>query len=197
MAPPIPGRHSDDRVWWWSGTGWVFAWSDDRQWWFDGSTWIRVPPRKTFPAPRATEWGMATVWALLWVIALVWCGRATAETQSGDAMSVGLQRAGLALGLGSLALLPVSGYILGRARRWMYVWVLVAYVWMLLLVLYVVTMLAVPVAGGSDNDTAAGAGLVILGLPMLFIVGVLVGAGAGVGLLVGRRTESRHKQDFR
>jgi hypothetical protein len=188
MAPPIPGRHSDDGAWWWSGTGWVFAWSDDRQWWFDGSTWIRVPPPKTFPAPRATEWGMATVWALLWVIALVWCGRATAETQSGDAMSVGLQRAGLALGLGSLALLPVSGYILGRARRWMYVWMLVAYVWMLLLVLYVVTMLAVPVAGGSDNDTAAGAGLVILGLPLLFIIGVLVGAGAGVGLLVGRRT---------
>lgn len=105
-------------------------------------------------------------------------------------MSVELQRAGLFLGLGVLALLSVCGFILGRARRWTYVWMLTGYVWALLLALYVVAMLAAPTNGGGDNDTAAGAGLVILGLPMLFIVGIFVGIGAGASLLCGRRTGS-------
>jgi hypothetical protein len=133
---------------------------------------------------------MATVWTLLWVVAVFWCVDVVANTRSGDVVSVGLQRAGLVLGLGSLALLPACGYVLGRAQRWTYVWVLTGYVWVLLLALYVVTMLAAPPSGASDNDTAAGAGLVILGVPLLFVVGAIVGIGAGAGRLVGRRMGS-------
>jgi hypothetical protein len=131
---------------------------------------------------------MAAVWTLLWVIAVVWCVDVVTNTRSGDVMSAGLQRAGFALGLASMALLAVCGYLLGRARRWTYVYVLIGYVWVLLLALYVVAMLAGPTSSASDGDTVAGAGLVILALPLLLILSAVVGVGAVAGRIGRRRT---------
>jgi hypothetical protein len=133
---------------------------------------------------------MAVVWTLLWVIAVVWCVDVVTNTRAHDVMSIGLQRAGLALSLASLALMTACGYLLGRARRWTYVCALTGYVWVLLLALYVVAMLAAPPPGASDNDTAAGAGLVILALPLFLVVSAFVGIGAGAGRLGGRRPGS-------
>ena len=83
-----------------------------------------------------------------------------------------------------MVLLGGGGYVLANAGRWSYIGALVIYVWALLLAWYIGAMLSTPAADGSDNDTAAGAGLVILGVPALVVVVALVGLGAGVGALV-------------
>lgn len=191
VEPASQGSHSADRAWWWTGSSWVPALSRDGQWWFNGSTWIPVPPRKRLPRPNATEWGMAVAWLMLWVLGAVLCGVTVPLTNPGEALGPGLMRSALMLGIGSATLLPVCGFVLSRSRGWVYQGILVGYVWALLMMLYVVAMLAAPAAAGSDSDTAAGAGVVILGIPMLLVVGALVGIGAVANLIVGRLSAAR------
>ncbi|HEX3929963.1 MAG TPA: hypothetical protein VHW64_04625 [Nocardioides sp.] len=180
------GQHSGDGNWWWTGSQWLPARSQDGQWWFNGSSWIRANRAHTLPKPTALEWRLGIAWAVLWALALVWWGMLDASRpEQGEALSSGLLRSGLALGVLVLAYLPASGYALARARRWPYVGALVLYISALLILLYVIAMLTAPTDGGTSNDTAASAGVVLLAIPTLLLVAVCVGLGAGASALVG------------
>lgn len=187
------GRHSPDGSWWWSGAEWVPAWSGDRQWWFDGTVWTRTRRTRTFPKPSAVEYVIAGAWFLIWILALVWAAKAEPEANAGADPSSVVVSGGLVLGIGSVILLVVCGYLLAHAGRWVYMAGLTLYVWGLLLAWYVGAMLMTPATDGSDNDNAAGAGLVILGIPALFAVAVLVGLGAGAAA-GARALARRHSQ---
>jgi hypothetical protein len=137
---------------------------------------------------------MAVGWLVLWGLGVVWCAAVT-RTSAGHLMGARLGIAGAALGAIALVLLSLCGYLLGRNQRWEYVWALIGYVGVQILALYVVAMLMVPTSTGSDNDTAAGAGLVIIGAPMLCIVGLFVAIGAGASLLAERLSPRREGGD--
>ena len=133
---------------------------------------------------------MAGVWFLMWLLALVWAAGAIPASNAGSAPSEAVNRGGLMLLVGSVVLLPACGCVLAQSGRWAYLAALTLYVWVLLLAWYVGAMLMAPATDGSDNDTAAGAGLVILGVPGLIVIAALVGLGAAVGAAVralGRR----------
>jgi hypothetical protein len=186
VESPRQRQHSEDGLWWWSGSQWTPAWSVDRQWWFNGASWIRVARARSLPKPSALECGIAIAWSLLWVVAVVWWAVLDHSQPAPDrATSSGLLHSGLAVGVSALVLLSVCGDLLARAQRWSYVGALIGYVSALLIALYVVAMLTAPTEAGTSNDTAAAAGLVILGIPLVLFVTTFVGLGAGTSVLVG------------
>lgn len=188
------GHHSPDGLWWWSGSEWLPAWSADRQWWFNGTVWTHASRSRTALKPSAVEFVMAGAWFLIWVLALVWAAAAIPASNAGSAPSEAIKRGGLTLLVGSTVLLPACGYLLAHSGRWIYLAALTLYVWVLLLAWYIGAMLMAPAADGSDNDTAAGAGLVILGVPGLIVIAALVGLGAAIGAAVRAQGRRRRRQ---
>lgn len=134
---------------------------------------------------------MAGAWFLIWVLSLAWVAAAVPAANKGVDLSEAVVLGGLTLLVGSVVLLPVCGYLLAHAGRWVSVAALTLYVWGLLLPLYIVSMVMTPAANGLDNDNAAGAGLVILGVPGLLGVAALVGIGASVGAVVRALADRR------
>jgi hypothetical protein len=137
---------------------------------------------------------MVGAWFLVWVFALVWAAAAIPASNAGSDLSEAINRGGLTLLVGSAALLPTCGCVLAHAGRWIYLAGLTLYVWVLLLAWYIGAMLMAPATDGSDNDTAAGAGLVILGVPGLFVIAALVGLGAAAGAAVRAAGRRRRRQ---
>jgi hypothetical protein len=138
---------------------------------------------------------MAPAWGVLGVAATVWCGVASSQqNHSGHALSMVFLYSGLALAVVWLTLLVGCSYVLARSRRWVYLWVLTGGAWFLGIALYVVGMVTAPPTEPTDtNDIAAGVGILILGVPLLLVIGIIVAVGVGASTVVGhvsqRRTE--------
>ncbi len=194
MEIPVSESHSADGAWWWSGDGWLPAWSLDRRLWFDGRSWRPTGP-DAVGRPTGVEIGIAVGIFATWVLSVAWSVAALPPTVAAADLSSALDLAGLGLLAAWFGGTVVSGLLLGFRGRWAYVGFLVAYVWTLVLAWYVSAMLMTPADSGSDNDTAAGAGLVILAVPTLLAVVVLTTTGAGLGALA--RTVSQRRRSPR
>lgn len=169
------GQHSPDGAHWWTGAGWVTAWSPDRRWWFDGTKWVRpsrprLLSRNDFVIPGI--WGLGVVAAIALAIDLAHRRQSTSGPR-GEFWAL--------WAVGALALIgtPITGFVAGRRPRAVERLLLCAgYIWFGFAATYTAAMLAQPVLPTDTNDTAAGAGLAILGIPAGVAIAVLLGLGA-------------------
>jgi hypothetical protein len=185
-------RHSPDKVWWWSGTQWLPAWSPDGAWWFDGSTW-RSALTGGRPASRPrrqltqAEIVVAALWIALWVACTAWAVVTVPKAQAeGSTVSSATWVWGIALVSSVVLGTVVSAIWLAYRGRWWVIWLLAICVSGLFFAWYVAAMLAVPIPAGQTDtqDDAAGAGLVFLAIPTAVAVGFLVSVGTGVGAAI-------------
>jgi hypothetical protein len=183
-SPPAEGFHSPDGLWWWNGQAWRQALSWDGRYWFNGREWVDrpLPPKLGLTRRLRIE-------GIVWLVLLgAWCplvaGLAEHHASTPDVAWVG----GVVGGVGVLTTL-IFGARLGYRGLWRAAGVACLAGAVVLLFWFNAITLAAP-DPTNQNDHSAGAGTVILAVPVVLVVGIMLGLGAAVGR-VGRWVRGR------